>query len=75
MTFRFDPPPGIIWQAPTSSAVPEMRKTIILRETVPVPACRYIEPKSNVGPRGGDDRFRAAAKAARKARQNQRKRK
>jgi len=35
---------------------------------------RYIAPKPKVGPRGGDDRFRAAAaKAARKARQKQRK--
>jgi len=36
---------------------------------------RYIPQKPKVGPRGGDDRFRAAAKAARKARQKQRKHK
>ena len=57
-------------EAATSTAV-TMTKTAMPRAT----GGRYIPQKPKVGPRGGDDRFRAAAKAARKARHKQRKNK
>lgn len=65
------PPPAIEYRL---QQAPEIKKVAIEAPRT-VRGGRWIDPKPKAEPRGGDDRFRAAAKAARKARQNQRKRK
>lgn len=66
------PPPAIEYRMPAETS------TDVVMVKAPMPRAgggRFIAVKPKVSPRGGDDKFRAAAKAARKARRNQRKRK